>query len=336
MSKDLRIGVVGVGAIGRTHIERINHQLQGGKVVACSDVNAEFGKSVADKYGCKFYADGEEMIASGDIDAVIVTTIDPYHEQYVMAAIKAGIYVFCEKPLAPEADACKRIVEAEIARGKQLVQVGFMRRYDKGYRQLKEAIKNRTYGEPLLLHCAHRNPAVDESYDTPMAVENSMIHEFDVIRWLLDEDYETAEVVFAKDTRRTHAKLRDPQIMILTTKSGVRIDVEAFVNTGHCYDIKCEVCCEDAILNLPQPENIEVCANAFRGHAIHSDWSTRFVDAYNVEIQEWIDATKEGRVDGPTAWDGYVGQVTAKAASKARDTQTVVKIEMEEKPEFYK
>ena len=84
------------------------------------------------------------------------------------------------------------------------------------------------------------------------------------------------------------------------------------VNTGHCYDIKCEVCCEDAILNLPQPENIEVCANAFRGHAIHSDWSTRFVDAYNVEIQEWIDATKEGRVDGPTAWDGYVGQVTAK------------------------
>ena len=64
MSKDLRIGVVGVGAIGRTHIERINHQLQGGKVVACSDVNAEFGKSVADKYGCKFYADGEEMIAS--------------------------------------------------------------------------------------------------------------------------------------------------------------------------------------------------------------------------------------------------------------------------------
>ena len=81
----------------------------------------------AEKYGIKAWENGEEMIASDEIDAVVVTTLDPFHEQYVMAAIKAGKYVFCEKPLAPEADACKRIVEAEMAAGKQLVQVGFMR-----------------------------------------------------------------------------------------------------------------------------------------------------------------------------------------------------------------
>lgn len=333
---ELRVGVVGTGAIGRTHIERINEKLQGAKVTACSDVNEGFGRSVAEKYGCKFYADGEEMIGAEDIDAVVVTTLDPYHEKYVMAAVKAGKYVFCEKPLAPEAEACRRIVDAEMAGGKKLVQVGFMRRYDPGYRQLKEVIQNRTYGEPLMLHCAHRNPSVDDGYTTAMAVENSMIHEIDVLRWLLDEEYETAEVVFAKNTRRAHEGLRDPQIMILTTESGVRIDVEAFVNTGHCYDIKCEVCCEDGILNLPEPANIQVCAGAQRGHAIHKDWSTRFTEAYDAEFQEWIRATKEGRVGGPTAWDGYVGQVTAAAASKARDTHTVVKIEMEERPEFYK
>ncbi|MCD8148378.1 MAG: Gfo/Idh/MocA family oxidoreductase [Clostridiales bacterium] len=335
-SQVLKIGVVGTGAIGRTHIERINEKLQGARVTACSDINADFGRAVAGKYGCTFYEDGEAMIASDDVDAVVVTTLDPFHEQYVMAAICAGKYVFCEKPLAPQAEACRRIVEAEIAGGKQLVQVGFMRRYDPGYRQLKNAIQERTYGEPLLLHCAHRNPAVDSGYTTAMAVENSLIHEIDVVRWLLDEDYATAEVVFAKNTRKAHEELMDPQVMILTTKSGVRIDVEAFVNTGHCYDIKCEVVCEDAILNLPQPATIEICEDARRGHAIDSDWSTRFVDAYNAEMQEWINATKEGRVDGPTAWDGYVGQVTAAAASKARDTQTVVSIELEDKPEFYK
>lgn len=332
---ELRIGLIGTGGIGRTHIERINTKLQGGKVVACADPAAEFGKSVAQQFGIKSYDDPNAMITDPEIDAIIVCTADDYHEQYVLAAIKAGKYVFCEKPLAPKADGCKRIVDAEIQGGKQLVQVGFMRRYDTGYRQLKAAIQC-TYGEPLLLHCAHRNPSVPESYDTPMAVENSMIHEIDVLRWLLDEEYATAEVRFAKDTRRTHANLRDPQIMILTTKSGVRIDVEAFVNNGNNYEIKCEVVCEDAVLNLPQPANIEVTANASKGIAIHSDWSTRFVDAYNTELQSWIDATKKGCVDGPTAWDGYVGQVTAAAASKARDTQEIVNIPTEEKPDFYR
>lgn len=333
---ELRIGLVGTGAIGRTHIERINHKLQGARVTACADPAAKFGMAVAEKMGLKGYEDPYEMIKDPDIDAVINTTADQYHEQYVLAAIEAGKFIFCEKPLAPKADACRRIVDAEIAGGRQLVQVGFMRRYDSGYCQLKEAIESRRYGEPLLLHCAHRNPAVDESYDTPMAVENSMIHEIDVLRWLLGEDYATAEVRFAKDTRRTHAKLRDPQIMILTTKSGVRIDVEAFVNNGNNYEIKCEVVCEDAVLNLPEPANIQVTANASKGIAIHKDWSTRFVDAYNSEFQSWINATKEGRVDGPTAWDGYVGQVTAAAASKARDTQTIVEIEYDEMPDFYK
>ncbi len=332
---DLRIGLVGTGGIGRTHIERINTKLQGAKVVACADPSAAFGMSVAEQFGIKGYEDPIAMINDADIDAVICTTADAFHEQFVMAAIAAGKYIFCEKPLAPKADACRRIVDAEIAGGKKLVQVGFMRRYDAGYRQLKQAIADRTYGEPLLLHCAHRNPAVPTDYDTPMAVENSMIHEIDVLRWLLGEDYATAEVRFAKDTRRTHEKLRDPQIMILTTKSGVRIDVEAFVNNGNNYEIKCEVVCEDAVLNLPEPANIQVTANAQKGIGIHKDWSTRFVDAYNTEFQEWINATKAGRVDGPTAWDGYVGQVTATAASQARDTQTIVTIACDEMPAFY-
>jgi myo-inositol 2-dehydrogenase/D-chiro-inositol 1-dehydrogenase len=332
---ELKIGLVGTGAIGRTHVERINNSLQGARVIACSDVNVAFGKSVAEKYGCKFFEDGEAMIADNDIDAVIVATLDPFHEQYVMSAIKAGKYVFVEKPLAPEADACKRIVDAEIAGGKKLVQVGFMRRYDPGYRQLKKMIEDKTYGEPLLLHCAHRNASVDDNFTTPMSVENSMIHEIDCLRWLLGEDYATAEVAFGKKTRNASGHLQDPQVMILTTKSGVRIDVESFVNCKYGYDIKCEVVCEEGTINLPEPANAMIRTNAARVTPICSDWSQRFVEAYNVEFQEWINGCNAGRVDGPTAWDGYVGQVTAKAASRARDARTVVSIEMDECPKFY-
>jgi len=332
---ELKIGLVGTGAIGRTHIERINNTLKGGKVVACSDVNVEFGKSVAAKFGCTFFSDGELMIADSGIDAVIVTTGDAYHEKYVMAAIKAGKFVFVEKPLAPEVEACKRIVDAEIDGGKQLVQVGFMRRYDPGYRQLKKTIDEKTYGEPLLLHCAHRNATSDVGWTTAMSVENSMIHEIDVLRWLLNEDYATAEVVYGKKTRNADGDIQDPQIMILTTKSGVRIDVESFVNCRYGYDIKCEIVCEEGTISLPEPANAMIRANSSRATPICSHWSQRFVEAYNVEFQEWINACIAGRVDGPTAWDGYVGQVTAKSASKARDTGTVTKIDLESCPKFY-
>lgn len=88
--QELKIGLVGTGAIGRTHIERINHKLSGAKVIACADANKEFCKSVAEKYGLQAYETGEEMIAKADIDAVIVTTSDAYHEQYVVEAVKAG------------------------------------------------------------------------------------------------------------------------------------------------------------------------------------------------------------------------------------------------------
>lgn len=261
--EELRIGLVGTGAIGRTHIERINHTLQGGRVVACADANIDFCKSVAEKYGIQAYENGEDMIASDNIDAVVVTTLDPFHEQYVTAAIKAGKYVFCEKPLAPEADACKRIVELEMAAGKQLVQVGFMRRYDPGYGQLKKMIDSGKYGQPLMLHCVHRNYDAP-GFTTSMPVENSMIHEIDVLRWLLGENYKTAEVVFPKTTRNAEGELRDPQIMYLTTESGVRIDVESFVNCRYGYDVRCEVVCEEGCLNLPEPANAMIRTNDSR------------------------------------------------------------------------
>ena len=86
----LRIGLVGTGGIGRTHIERINNTLQGGKVVACADPASAFGMSVAEKYGIKGFENPIDMINDSEIDAVMCTTADPYHEEYVLASIAAG------------------------------------------------------------------------------------------------------------------------------------------------------------------------------------------------------------------------------------------------------
>lgn len=333
---ELRIGVVGTGAIGQTHIERINTKLQGGRVVACADASLSLCRPVADRFGIAAFETGDALIRSPEVEAVIVTTGDRWHEPYVLEAIAAGKPVFCEKPLSPKPEACRRIVDAEMAAGRQLVQVGFMRRFDPGYRQLKRLLDSGKYGAPLALHCVHRNyDGGGVGFRTPMSVENSMIHEIDVLRWLVGENYTRAEVVFPRTTRHAPEGMRDPQIMYLTTESGIRIDVESFIFSHYGYDIKCEVVCEEGTLNLPEPANVMIRTADARVTPICHDWSERFPEAYDIELQQWIDATKAGRVDGPSAWDGYLAQITAAAASKARDEGHAVDIQMPPQPAFY-
>ncbi|TCP94734.1 myo-inositol 2-dehydrogenase/D-chiro-inositol 1-dehydrogenase [Cricetibacter osteomyelitidis] len=235
----LRIGVIGTGAIGQEHIERLSHKLIGSKVVAVNDINEEGAKAAVARIGidAKFYADAHELIKSPEVDAVVVTSWGPSHEEFVLAAIDAKKPVFCEKPLAVTAEGCKKIVDAELKHGKRLVQVGFMRPFDNTYRQLKTALDAGEVGQPLLLNCKHFNPEVGDSYTTPMAIVDTFIHELDVLRWLLDDDYVSARVIYPRKTSKASSHLDDPQIVILETAKGIVINTEIFVNCQYGYDI---------------------------------------------------------------------------------------------------
>ncbi|MDU8925244.1 Gfo/Idh/MocA family oxidoreductase [Pasteurellaceae bacterium LIM206] len=143
----VRIGVLGTGAIGQDHILRLTNKISASKVIAVNDLNADNSKTAADKAGgAKIYTDPHELINADEIDAVIVTSWGPSHEEFVTAAIQAGKYVFCEKPLATTAQGCKNIVETELKQGKRLLQVGFMRPFDRTYRTLKNALDNNVVG----------------------------------------------------------------------------------------------------------------------------------------------------------------------------------------------
>ena len=106
----------------------------------------------------------------------------------MLAAIAAGKPVFCEKPLATTQEACLRIIEAEVAFGRRLVQVGYMRRYDAAYRALKAVVDSGEIGAPLLMHCAHRNPSVPAHYTREMAITDTAVHEIDMVRWMFGEE----------------------------------------------------------------------------------------------------------------------------------------------------
>jgi myo-inositol 2-dehydrogenase / D-chiro-inositol 1-dehydrogenase len=333
----VRIGVIGTGAIGRDHARRINHALTGARITALSDVNSEGARAVKTDVApdAEIFATGEELIASDKVDAVLVTSWGATHEQYVLAAIAAGKPCFCEKPLATTAEGAKRIVDAEAVAGKRLVQVGFMRRYDAGYRMLKEVVDSEI-GQPLLVHAAHRNPSVPEQYVTPMAIHDTLIHEIDVFRWLLDDDYVSAQVVFPRVSAHSHAKLKDPQVVLLETAKGIRIDVEVFVNCRYGYDIQCQVVGEEGLASLPEPMSLVTRKEAKLQSAILTDWKDRFIASYDVELQDFIDAAAKGTASGPTSWDGYVAAITSDACVVAQEAPgSIIPISLPARPALY-
>ncbi|WP_168878970.1 Gfo/Idh/MocA family protein [Rhizobium sp. P28RR-XV] len=333
----LKIGVIGTGAIGQEHIERLHNRLVGSTVVAVNDINKTQAEAVAKSLtpAARVFDSAQELIADPDVDAVVVASWGPTHDEFVLASIAAGKPVFCEKPLATTAAACRNIVDAEIASGRQLVQVGFMRRYDRSYRLLKEQIVNGNLGEPLMVHCAHRNPSVPDVYAGDMAITDSFVHEIDVLRWLLDDDYVSAQVIMPRKTKHARQDLDDPHMILLETKKGIRIDVEVFVNCPYGYDIQCQVVGEDGIGYLPEPMSVLLRKDAKLSHEILQDWKLRFIDSYDVELQEWIESVKEGVVRGPTAWDGYFASVTADACVEAKHSGRIVPIQIGERPSFY-
>ena len=242
----VRIGMIGPGGMGQAHIERIHTVIAGGRVVAVSDVDPARAAEVAERIGGVSFATSAELIESPDVDAVMICSFGPAHEVDVLACIAAGKPVLCEKPLTPTSAAALRIMAAEQAAGRRLVTVGFMRRFDASYREMKDLLDSGELGETLMVHCAHRNPTVPENYTWDMAINDTAIHE-------VDTDAVAARrgvrVGARRQPRRTSLRSRTCRtrcVLILTSASGVRVDDEIFVNCQFGYDIRCEAGRRDA------------------------------------------------------------------------------------------
>ena len=338
MENVLKIGIIGCGAIGKDHCRRIIETVPGATVVAVSDYVAAAADDTAAKYGIKSYGnDCDGMIKDPEVEAVVITSIDPTHHDYVMKTLAEEKWCFCEKPLSQNAADCEDIIKREQEIGKRLVQVGFMRHYDRGYAEMKRIIDSGELGAPLMIHACHRNVSQPDGFQTEMGVSNVAIHELDICRWLLGDEYKNGQVLKVRQSACSTKGYDNPQIVLLETQSGARIDVEVQVADAYGYDIQCQVVCEKGTVNLPDPYAVVKRSNATRSFPILTDWKDRFIEAYDIELTHWVKTLEEkGEPDGPSAWDGYAACVAADTLNRSRGTNQFLPIEMMDKPALYK
>ncbi|HWM60020.1 MAG TPA: Gfo/Idh/MocA family oxidoreductase [Pseudonocardia sp.] len=331
----VNIGVIGVGMIGQDHIRRLTHVLSGARVSAVTDVDLDRAKSVAENLSdAKVHQSGPDLINDDGVDAIVVASWGGTHEEYVLAGIAAGKQVFCEKPLATTRQACENILVAEQKAGQRRVMVGFMRRYDDAYRAMKAALDAGDVGAPLVYYSGHRNPSV-LSGTTDGVLVDTCVHDIDVSRYLFDSEVTAVQVFSPRRSSHANEGLQDPVLVHLELANEMLVVIEAAVNIDYGYDIRGEVLGETGTIELAESSPIVVKKEGRHAGSVPADWRERFLRAYDVEFQEWINAVAAGSSTGPSSWDGYAAAVVTDACVEAYRTGRKTPVSLPERPALY-
>ncbi|MEV7788758.1 Gfo/Idh/MocA family oxidoreductase [Streptomyces sp. NPDC088106] len=333
----LRVAVIGTGRMGADHVRRIDRVISGARVTAVVDIDAGRARALAaDIEGCTAHTDPAAAMAAADVDAVVVASPGPAHEAALLTAFAHDLPVLCEKPLTPDAASALRLMEAEQALGHRRVQVGFMRRYDAEYVRLKALLESGQLGRPLMLHNRHRNVASPPFFTSSMLISDSVSHEVDATRWLLGHEISAVTVLRPTASAGAPEGLTDPQFVVLETDGGAISDVEIFVNCGFGYQVQAEVVCERGTARIGDGHALVTHMAGRWGGTITQDWTDRFAQAYDDEVQTWVDTTRRGEVTGPSTWDGYAAAAVCEAGVRALEDGGRVAVDLVEKPALYR
>lgn len=316
------IAVIGAGAMGADHARRIAQEIKGLHLAVVSDIDADRARAVvaaSDAEGAEVITDAVEAIRSDRVDAVLIAAPDRFHASLTLECLRAGKPVLCEKPLAPTGEECLEVLalEDELAAqgGTARVSLGFMRRFDPGYLELKELAQSGGFGAALMLHCSHRN-ATGSADGSEHTVNASAVHEFDVIPWLLGSPVRSASWHAARSSSLTHRQ--DPQLVLLETESGVLVTLELFVNAQFGYEVRCELVCETGTSRLEDGDALTTQRHAgLETTAVPADFTRKYATAYRDELRAWARSLKDGTAPEElglaTAWDGYLAAITSDA-----------------------
>ncbi|MFF0078109.1 Gfo/Idh/MocA family protein [Streptomyces canus] len=333
---NLGVAVIGTGKMGADHVRRLHEVVSGARVSAVVDVDAERAKTIAARVdGCTAYTDPASAMAASDVDAVLIASPGPAHEAALLQAFEHDLPVLCEKPLTPDAAAALRVVEAEQRLGRRRAQVGFMRRYDTEYMKLKSLLETGQLGRPLMLHNRHRNAASPPFFTSSMLISDSVAHETDVTRWLLGHEITAVTVLRPTPSANAPDDLQDPQFVVFETDGGALADVEIFVNCGFGYQVQAEAVCERGTARIGDGHAMVTNMAGRWGGTIAQDFVERFADAYDREVQAWVDATRRGEVTGPSVWDGYAAAAVCEAGVRSLNEGGRMTVELVERPALY-
>ncbi|HEY0918458.1 inositol 2-dehydrogenase [Devosia sp.] len=327
----VRFGILGAGRIGKVHAATIAGSGRA-RVTRVADAVPEAAQALAASVGAEI-ASIDDILASPQVDAVLIATPTDTHADLIEQAARAGKPILCEKPVSlsvERIEQCLSVVEA----ARVPLMIGFNRRYDANFRGLERRLRAGEIGEVELVTIISRDPA-----PPPLAyVERSgglfrdmMIHDFDMARFLLGEEPVVVHALGGAlvDPAIGAAGDVDTAAVQMQTASGKIVVITNSRRATYGYDQRIEVHGAKGMLRagnvhmstLERADGAGFCADVIQNFFID-----RYAAAYAAEIAAFLDALETGAHPRADGHDGLMAQRLAEAATQSRRTGQAVRL----------
>jgi myo-inositol 2-dehydrogenase / D-chiro-inositol 1-dehydrogenase len=332
--RPLRLGVVGVGRIGRMHAELLARRVPGAAVSMVHDAMAGAADSVGEMLGVPVASSAEELLRSTEVDAVAICSSTDTHADLLVAAAQAAKPAFCEKPISLDLAQVDRATAA-IERAGIPVQIGFNRRFDPAHHSVARAVANGTIGDVHLVRISSRDPAPPplEYVRTSGGLFLDMtIHDFDMARYVTRS--EVVEV-FARGTLRIDPSFAeaddvDTAAVTLTHANGCLTVIDNSRQAAYGYDQRVEAF---GSLGMAASENplahtgVVRTAEGTSQSALPHFFLDRYVPSYLRQWEAFVEAVRDGRAPPVTIADGRAPLVIGLAAWRSLRERRPVRVE---------
>ena len=327
----IRFGILGAGRIGKVHAATIAKSSKA-KVVFIADAMPKAAVELAKSVGAEV-ASVEDIIKSKNVDAVLIATPTDTHADYIELAARAGKAILCEKPVSlsvARIEKCLKVVEKTKAK----LMIGFNRRFDPNFANLEQRIRKGDIGAVELVTVISRDPGpppVDYIKRSGGLYRDMMIHDFDMARFLVGEEFVVVQALGASLVDKEIGKAGDVDTasVQMQTASGKICVITNSRRATYGYDQRMEVHGAKGMLRAGNVHNTTVeLANAsgFQGDPVLNFFTERYGVAYANEVNSFIDGVAKGVSARPNGHDGLQAQKLADAATKSWSTGRPVKV----------
>jgi myo-inositol 2-dehydrogenase / D-chiro-inositol 1-dehydrogenase len=334
MADRIRVALIGAGRIGRMHARVLAFQIPGCELVVVADTVEAAARSAAEEVRVgRWTTDVDAVMADPTIRAVVVASSTETHAPLIIAAAQAGKDVFCEKPIALDLETTDAAIDA-VGRAGVRLQVGFQRRFDKGYRKAKEMIDAGQLGRIEMIRDAMRDPrpASREYLAGSGGLYRDMtIHNFDCVRWLMGSEPTEIFAMAAALVDPMIEELNDVDTSIVSLRfahGGLAV-IDNSRRAGFGYDVRTEIFGSESAVFVGFSRDtpiLHLTPDGVASDHVHF-FIERFFDAYVDELKEFVASVVEGRETAVSGADGRAALAMAYAAEASRREGTPVRLD---------